>query len=93
MTEKIIFTNEGKVPSVTGVQISKKKSGLKYLVKVKREVILSAGVVASPQLLLLSGIGPAQQLNKFDIPVVSDLPAVGRNLKDVSASCSHCYLM
>ncbi len=48
----------------------------------KREVILSAGVYNTPQLLKLSGIGPARELRSFGIHVVSDLPGVGRNLQD-----------
>jgi choline dehydrogenase len=48
----------------------------------KREVILSAGVYNTPQLLKLSGIGPAQELRSFGIDVVADLPGVGRNLQD-----------
>ncbi len=46
------------------------------------EVILSAGVIQSPQLLQLSGIGPAELLMKLGIPVVIDRPAVGGNLQD-----------
>ncbi|MEE8271563.1 MAG: choline dehydrogenase [Alphaproteobacteria bacterium] len=47
-----------------------------------REVILSGGAINSPQLLMLSGIGPADHLRRFDIPVAADLPGVGRNLQD-----------
>jgi choline dehydrogenase len=47
-----------------------------------REVILSAGAIQSPQLLQLSGVGPADHLREFDIPVVRDLPGVGANLQD-----------
>ncbi len=47
-----------------------------------REVILSAGAFNTPQLLMLSGIGPAEQLSRFSIPVVADRPGVGRNLQD-----------
>jgi choline dehydrogenase len=46
------------------------------------EVLLSAGVIDSPKLLLLSGIGPADQLRALGIPVVVDLPGVGENLQD-----------
>ena len=46
------------------------------------EVILSGGAFNSPQLLMLSGIGPRQQLESFGIPVVVDLPGVGANLQD-----------
>lgn len=48
--------------------------------KVTREVIVSGGTVNSPQLLLLSGIGPKEQLETLGIPVVLDLPGVGKNL-------------
>lgn len=47
-----------------------------------REVILCAGAVGSPQLLLLSGVGPGGHLKEFGIPVVCDLPGVGKNLQD-----------
>ena len=45
-------------------------------------IILSAGAVGSPHLLLLSGVGPAGQLERMGIPVVQDTPGVGQNLKD-----------
>jgi len=47
-----------------------------------REVILCAGAIGSPQLLQLSGIGPAELLQRHGIPVVADLPGVGANLQD-----------
>ncbi|XP_049511232.1 L-sorbose 1-dehydrogenase-like [Dermacentor silvarum] len=50
-------------------------------VRARREVIISAGTIGSPHLLLLSGIGPRKQLEEFGIPVVADLP-VGENLQD-----------
>lgn len=46
------------------------------------EVILCAGAIGSPHILALSGIGPGDQLRQFDIPVVQDVPGVGRNLRD-----------
>lgn len=49
--------------------------------RTKKEIIVSAGPIASPQLLLLSGIGSEKHLKKFDIPVVKNLP-VGKNLQD-----------
>ncbi|KAJ7700876.1 hypothetical protein B0H17DRAFT_214741 [Mycena rosella] len=51
-------------------------------VMVRHEVIVSAGVFQSPQLLMLSGIGNATELSKYNIPTVVDLPGVGSNLQD-----------
>jgi choline dehydrogenase-like flavoprotein len=48
----------------------------------RRELILSAGALQSPQLLMLSGIGAGAELQKFGIPVIHDLPGVGKNLQD-----------
>lgn len=56
--------------------------GIPGSVNASREVILSAGAFNTPQLLKLSGIGPAQELSAFGIPVVLDLPGVGTNLQD-----------
>jgi choline dehydrogenase len=50
--------------------------------RAEREVIVCAGTIGSPQLLCLSGVGPADEIRKFHIPVVCDLPGVGRNLQD-----------
>jgi choline dehydrogenase len=47
-----------------------------------REVVLSAGAFDSPKVLMLSGIGPADELKRMGIPVVADLPGVGQNLQD-----------
>ena len=47
-----------------------------------KEVILSAGAIDSPKLLLLSGIGPAKDLQTLNIPLIQDLPGVGKNLQD-----------
>jgi choline dehydrogenase len=54
----------------------------KFYVEAKRETILAAGAIGSPQLLQLSGIGPGSLLQKNGIPVVHDLPGVGENLHD-----------
>jgi choline dehydrogenase len=51
-------------------------------VRVKKEVIVAAGAFNSPQLLMLSGVGPKAELERFHIPLVADLPGVGENLQD-----------
>ncbi len=56
--------------------------GGETLIRARREVILSGGTVNSPQLLMLSGIGPASHLRGHGIAVAADLPGVGRNLQD-----------
>jgi choline dehydrogenase-like flavoprotein len=54
----------------------------KRVIKARREVIVAAGAIGTPHLLMLSGIGPADRLQQSGIEVVKDLPAVGRNLQD-----------
>ena len=50
-------------------------------------IVLSAGSIGSPQLLLLSGVGPAEDLRSLGIRVVHDLPGVGKNLRDHPSAC------
>lgn len=69
---------EGK--RVAGVRYT--QHGQTHAVRAAREVILAAGTLQSPQLLQLSGIGPAAHLQQLGIPVVHDLPGVGANLQD-----------
>ena len=57
-------------------------SGDEVFVVEGEEIILSAGAIASPQLLMLSGVGPATSLEKLGIALVHDLPGVGRNMKN-----------
>jgi len=54
--------------------------GRRQQINAKKEVIVSGGAVNSPQILLLSGVGPKRDLIKHHIPVVVDLPGVGKNL-------------
>ncbi|WP_413875599.1 choline dehydrogenase [Albidovulum sp.] len=66
----------------------RRATGLRYSVNGQpqevraREVVLAAGGIGSPQLLMLSGIGPGPQLSALGLPVVADLPGVGQNLQD-----------
>ena len=57
-------------------------AGERRTVRARREVILSAGTYNSPHLLMLSGVGPGEQLREQGIPVVAELPGVGRNLSE-----------
>jgi len=50
--------------------------------RAEREIVVCAGAIGSPQLVMLSGIGPAEHLRTLDIPVLCDLPGVGANLQD-----------
>ncbi|MEU5425622.1 GMC family oxidoreductase N-terminal domain-containing protein [Streptomyces olivoreticuli] len=64
------------------VGVSAELEGRAREFRARREVILAAGAIGSPRLLLLSGIGPAAELAALGIPVVADSPQVGRNLQD-----------
>jgi choline dehydrogenase len=64
--------------TATGVQVE--TAGKMYTITVNREVILSAGAFQSPQLLMVSGVGPASTLENFSIPVIADGPGVGQNM-------------
>lgn len=63
----------------------------KHRVLANREVILSAGAIASPQLLMVSGVGPREQLEPLGIPVVQHLPGVGGNLQDHISTSGAIY--
>jgi choline dehydrogenase-like flavoprotein len=64
-----------------GVEVGRKGASPE-LVRAEREVLVTSGAIGSPKLLLLSGIGPADELKALGIPVVHDLPGVGKNLQD-----------
>ncbi len=72
-----VLVENGRATGVTGQRL-----GEEVTIRAEREVVLSAGAYNSPQLLQLSGIGPAQLLSALNIPVVADLPHVGQNLQD-----------
>jgi choline dehydrogenase len=76
LAKKILF-DSGK--RATGVVVN--TSGRQYTLKARKEVIVSAGVFKSPQILMISGIGPAATLKKFNISVVADRPGVGQNMQ------------
>jgi len=75
---RVLFRNGADgVPEAYGVEMV---SGL--LIHARSEVILSAGAVGSPHILLLSGVGPKAHLESKGVRIVADVPGVGRNLKD-----------
>ncbi len=66
----------------TGVQYVSGRGGQAQTVRARAEVLVSAGAVQSPQILMLSGIGPADQIKQHGLDVVHDMPEVGQNLQD-----------
>ncbi|CAG2179302.1 unnamed protein product, partial [Oppiella nova] len=76
---KILFYDNPYNLRATGVQFD--KNSKTYQVMAKKEIIISGGTINSPQLLMLSGIGPKDHLNQFGIPLKADLP-VGDHLQD-----------
>ena len=75
--QKIIFNGK----EATGISY-KTTNGAIIKVDALKEVILSAGAVGSPQLLMLSGVGPASHLKDHGITIIADMPGVGQNLND-----------
>lgn len=77
MGKHILFDSN---KTATGVRV--RTGALTYTLHANREVIVSAGAFQSPQLLIVSGIGPAETLEVHGIPQVVDLPGVGQNMWD-----------
>ncbi len=73
--QRIIF--DGK--RATGVEV---ESGGEKFIAEGEQIVLSSGAIGSPHILMLSGVGPAEQLQSQGIPVVHELPGVGQNLRD-----------
>lgn len=76
LARRVVFEGQ----RATGVEVEQK--GKRMLIEAKREVILSGGAFGSPKILLLSGIGPRDELAQHKIEVVHELPGVGQNLQD-----------
>jgi len=76
LSEKII------VEGHRAVGVVYRQNGVLQTARARREIILCSGAINSPQLLMLSGIGPAAHLAEHGIDVVQDLPGVGQNLQD-----------
>lgn len=77
LAKRILFDEHKRA---TGVVVN--TDGLEYTIRARKEVIVSAGSFQSPQLLMVSGIGPKETLQQHDINVVHDSPGVGQNMKD-----------
>jgi choline dehydrogenase len=75
LVRRILFAGQQTV----GVEVD--SGGERFVVEAE-DITLSAGAIQSPQLLMLSGVGPADHLRRMGIPVVHDLPGVGRHLKN-----------
>ncbi|KDQ57648.1 aryl-alcohol oxidase [Jaapia argillacea MUCL 33604] len=81
ITTKVLFSSDRR-PRAIGVEVAQNETSPRFQVAARKEVILAAGAVNTPQLLLLSGIGPQADLEDLNIPLVKDLPMVGNNLHD-----------
>ncbi|KAF6804273.1 versicolorin b synthase [Colletotrichum sojae] len=79
LAKKILFDSNKKA---TGVVVTSNAGISTYTLKANKEVILSAGAFQSPQLLMVSGVGPRDQLQKFNIPIVAERSAVGKGMED-----------
>ncbi|KAJ7578568.1 hypothetical protein C8J56DRAFT_968407 [Mycena floridula] len=79
---KIIFEKTGGNIRAVGVEFSASETATVYRANARQEVIVCGGAIHSPQILMLSGIGPAEHLQEHSIPVVKDLPGVGNHLTD-----------
>ncbi|PAA78948.1 hypothetical protein BOX15_Mlig009934g2, partial [Macrostomum lignano] len=84
VTDKLVTSLVFDGLRATGLQMQGRRGGGgdSQTVRANREVILSGGAINSPQLLMLSGIGDADQLRNLGIPLVHHLPGVGANLQD-----------
>ncbi|XP_024412286.1 choline dehydrogenase, mitochondrial [Desmodus rotundus] len=88
------FVNRVLFEGTRAVGVEYVKNGQSHRAYASKEVILSGGAINSPQLLMLSGIGNADDLKKLGIPLVCHLPGVGQNLQDhleiyIQQACTH----
>jgi choline dehydrogenase len=85
---RVLFASDPKLQAV-GVEIALgPQDPRRFRAAAKKEVVICAGAINTPQLLLLSGIGPREQLEKLDIQVVFDQKWVGENLRDVNLNAA-----
>ncbi|KAE9975956.1 hypothetical protein EG328_002882 [Venturia inaequalis] len=90
MAKRIQFDQNKTATSVIVQSGLSNSMSFTYRLSARREIIVSAGAFQSPQLLMVSGVGPASQLQPHNIPIVADRPGVGQNMWDhVIWSVSH----
>ncbi|RDW83550.1 GMC family oxidoreductase [Aspergillus mulundensis] len=77
LAKKVLFDDKKRA---TAVIVN--TAGMTYQLSARKEIIISGGAFGSPQLLLASGVGPADTLQALDIPVVAHRPGVGQNMQD-----------
>lgn len=87
---RILLNNNDTGKIISGIEFT--YNNQLYTVNVKREVVISAGAINSPQLLLLSGIGPKKELDKVGIQQLHNLPGVGQNLQNHVSFALKYYL-
>ncbi|KAN0062398.1 hypothetical protein ACQY0O_005281 [Thecaphora frezii] len=82
MVTRVIFDTHGSKPRAIAVEFEQVRNSQKYYVAARQKICLAAGAVNTPQTLMLSGIGPKETLDRFDIPVLVDNKNVGEHMKD-----------
>jgi choline dehydrogenase len=80
--QRILFDKSSERPKASGLEVSSLLNLAKYKMNARREVIVSAGTFQSPQLLMLSGIGPTDALSEHGIEQIVSAPGVGQNMWD-----------
>ena len=81
---RILFDTEDDINTIGVVFADKSDNNIEYTVRLNTfgEVIVSGGAINSPQLLMLSGLGPKEDLQKLNIDVIKNIPGIGNNLQD-----------
>jgi choline dehydrogenase len=79
--KRLTFTHGDNGPTASGIEV-RLADGSRQTFNARREVVLSAGAIGSPQILQLSGVGEGESLGTLEIPVGRELPGVGGNLQD-----------